>query len=183
MRKIIGQIILYTLLLSTLQVMGQEEIKRIVLDNQEIKIQGTSTLHDWESDCTQSQITIAAAFQENRFIRFDKIEVSIPVKGIKSGKGLMDKNTYDALKADQYSDITFVYTSRTEHGIQGTLTIAGISKPIIIKAKQEGNVFQGSYTFKMSDYGITPPTVMMGTIKTGDEIKIVYKVTLPVNQL
>ena len=40
---------------------------------------------------------------------------------------------------------------------------------IELKVEQNGNTFKGEYTFKMSSYGITPPSVMMGSIKTGDE--------------
>jgi hypothetical protein len=35
--------------------------------------------------------------------------------------------------------------------------------------------FEGSQTIKMTDYGITPPTALFGTLKTGDEITITFK--------
>ncbi|HTA26291.1 MAG TPA: YceI family protein, partial [Bacteroidia bacterium] len=63
---------------------------------------------------------------------------------------------------------------------KGTLTIAGVTKPIdmLIKvsAPNQGYLtFEGSQTIKMTDYGITPPTALLGTMKTGNEITINFK--------
>ena len=37
-------------------------------------------------------------------------------------------------------------------------------------------VFRGELTLKMSDYEISPPTALMGTIKTGDEVTIRFSI-------
>jgi len=36
----------------------------------------------------------------------------------------------------------------------------------------------GSYKFKMSSFGIDPPRAMLGTIRTGDEVTIKFKINL-----
>ena len=36
--------------------------------------------------------------------------------------------------------------------------------------------FTGSYTLKMTDFSVKPPTAMFGTIKTGDEITVKFNV-------
>jgi polyisoprenoid-binding protein YceI len=56
------------------------------------------------------------------------------------------------------------------------LSIAGVAKEVKFKTKYDvdGNqiTFKGSYTFKMTDFNIDPPTAVMGTIKTGDEVTV-----------
>ena len=60
--------------------------------------------------------------------------------------------------------------------IMGELTICGFKKliPIDIKVLNttKGVNVSGTYDMKMTDFKIDPPTALMGTIKTGDEISI-----------
>lgn len=97
----------------------------------------------------------------------------------------MDKLTYKALKAEEYPLITFVFTNAKileENQYQltieltGDLTIAGVTKNIAVKTiidkLDEDVVLRDSHPLKMTDFGITPPTALLGTIKTGDEIII-----------
>jgi hypothetical protein len=38
--------------------------------------------------------------------------------------------------------------------------------------------FAGSKKLKMTDYKIKPPTALLGSLTTGDEVEIVFQVTL-----
>jgi polyisoprenoid-binding protein YceI len=38
--------------------------------------------------------------------------------------------------------------------------------------------FNGSKKIKMTDFGISPPTALMGTMTTGDEVEVIFQVTL-----
>jgi polyisoprenoid-binding protein YceI len=65
----------------------------------------------------------------------------------------------------------------------GYLTIAGTTNKIDLyalgKVGSDGSItFSGSKKLKMTDYKIKPPTALMGTMTTGDEIEIVFQVTL-----
>ncbi|MFN8333503.1 MAG: hypothetical protein U0U09_00155 [Cyclobacteriaceae bacterium] len=83
-----------------------------VLKNSKSTIQGTSSLHDWES--TISQVTYKGGFVvENNVLKSIKsAEVTIPVVGIKSSKGkIMDNKTYDAFLYEKNPNITFLLTS------------------------------------------------------------------------
>jgi polyisoprenoid-binding protein YceI len=70
---------------------------------------------------------------------------------------------------------SFAVEGSTVH-LTGNLTIAGVTKPVKFKSEYQvkgSDVhFTGSYSFKMTDFGIDPPTAVMGTIKTGDEIVV-----------
>jgi polyisoprenoid-binding protein YceI len=65
----------------------------------------------------------------------------------------------------------------------GYLTIAGVTQSLQLYVEGwlggDGSItFKGSKKFKMSDFSIKPPTALMGTLTTGDEVEIVFQVSL-----
>jgi len=145
-------------------------------------IAGTSTLHDWESEVTVFKASCALSGD-----KLEKASLVATVESIKSGTSSMDDNTYEALKEDKFPEITFESTEIKMDGnkatARGTLTIAGQSKIITLPISAEkwtGNhlTVTGSYKFKMSSFGIDPPRAMLGTIRTGDEVTIKFKINL-----
>ncbi len=152
-------------------------------------VQGTSSLHEWESEITGVDfkgilITDATSVKEIK-----SAELKIPVKGIKSTKGkTMDNKTYEAFHYEKNPDITFKYISAkpgTEGNweINGTLSMAGSSHPIAlsttIKVLPNGEVrVTSSKKIKMTEFNMQPPTAVMGTIKVGDEVTLNFDITL-----
>jgi polyisoprenoid-binding protein YceI len=156
-----------------------------------ITIAGTSTMHDWTM--TSKQAASQAQFEMDASGQLSKINsllVTIPAESLKSGKGAMDKNAYNALKTDKNKEIRFQFTSAAITGnnivAQGTLTIAGSSKPIELtvtsKSDATGIRFQGSRKIKMTEFNVVPPSFMFGSVKTGDEITITFDITLSPNK-
>ena len=156
-------------------------------------IQGTSTLHEWESQITK--ITCLGNFQSDNSLlkNIEDISVKIPVAGIKSSEGkMMDNKTYEAFKSEEHPYI--VYTASraqvsidgaklTTIKVSGNLTMAGTTKPITIEAKGKplpNGDMEVSITrkLKMTEFNMKPPTVMMGAIKVGDEVTIVVTLVL-----
>ena len=147
-----------------------------------MKISGTSTLHDWHIDV---ETFTAKANMTGETL--ENASFTAVVKSLKSGTSSMDDNTYEALKAKEYPNISFKSTSITgtegKLSVKGNLTIAGSTKPVTIattleKWTENSVTVKGSYTFKMSEFGIDPPRAMLGTIRTGDEITIDFKLIL-----
>jgi polyisoprenoid-binding protein YceI len=114
------------------------------------------------------------------------------VFSIKSEHGnMMDNNTHNALKGKSFPKISFVFTSLgsvKKSGeaftvvANGNLTIAGQTRPMTMtvtgKPNGDGSIeFSGSKAFKMSEFNVDPPVVLMGTLKTGDEVTIKFSVT------
>jgi filamentous hemagglutinin family protein len=59
------------------------------------------------------------------------------------------------------------------------LTGSGAGHATAVQVGSDGSVtFSGSKKLKMTDYGIKPPTALMGTMTVGDEVEIVFSVTL-----
>ncbi len=101
----------------------------------------------------------------------------------------MDKNTYKALNTDKNPTISFVLTSATVTATGGNnyqlkcvgkLSIAGTIKHTDLVATAKYNPADKSFTvtgvkkMKMTEYNVSPPKALMGTIKTGDDISISY---------
>ena len=159
-----------------------------------ITVKGTSTMHDWEMKT--STIKGQAVFvMEDRLAAVKNLSITLPAETLKSGKDGMDKNAYKALKTSQHKNITFDLTTiksiagsgnSSEISAEGRLQIAGVTKVVPVKAtctadSKGGFRCQGERSFKMSDFGVEPPSFMLGTVKTGDDITIVFDISFPGN--
>lgn len=148
-------------------------------------VSGTSSLHDWTSDVTKLNGSAQIAVQGNQIESIDRLSLNIPVTSIKSGKSGMDKNTYEALKNDKHPEIKFQLKQIKTNGsgqvnALGDLTIAGVTKsiemPVRYSVEASSKVeFKGSISFKMSEFKIDPPTALMGTVKTGDQVTLNFE--------
>jgi polyisoprenoid-binding protein YceI len=155
-----------------------------------ITLAGTSTLHDWTMKANQANSE--AVFQigsNDKISDLTGLSFVLPAKSLKSEHTIMDNNTYKALDVDKNPNISFVLTSAdvtpvdaTTYNIKakGRLTIAGTTKETDLAATGKYNPADktlqvtGAKKFKMTDYGVKPPTVMFGSIKTGDDITVSY---------
>ncbi len=156
----------------------------------DISLTGTSTLHDWEMKAATG--TSEAAFTvdaDGNITSLTRLKFTLHAENLKSGHTVMDKNTYKALKTRDNPNITFVLTSATVTSkgsnnylvdCAGTMSIAGTTKATNLLATAHYNPSDKSFTvtgvkkMKMTDYNVKPPTVMLGTIKTGNDISIAY---------
>ena len=96
----------------------------------------------------------------------------------------MDKKTYQALKSEDHPIITYrAQNFRVEKNTiiaNGLVTVAGVSKELPVQATYQFDsdtkqlTLQGKATLNMSDFNVRPPTALMGSIKTGDEITIKF---------
>jgi len=156
-----------------------------------VTINGTSNLHNWtETVGTVTGSSVVSTNSDGSF-NMETLTIKIEVRSIKSTEGgAMNNNTYKALKADADPEITFTLTtplrsiktaaSAITVSAHGTMTIAGVTKPVIMQVKasmpQKGTMeFEGTQAIKMTDYGISPPTALFGALKTGDDITITFK--------
>ncbi|HLF34088.1 MAG TPA: YceI family protein [Cyclobacteriaceae bacterium] len=150
-------------------------------------ITGTSTLHDWTSEVTLTKGTISFIADQGKITGISRVSLEIPVESIKNDKSLMNTKTYEALKSDEFPIIRFNVVKLTKFSgnsvtASGTLNIAGKSREIelfvdIVKSGEDKIIVRGEKSLKMSDFGVEPPTALMGTIKTGDEITIKFETT------
>lgn len=151
-------------------------------------VQGTSSLHDWESAITQLTWKGNLTADAQKVTAVKEAEVVIKVASIQSTKGkMMDNKTWEAFNYEKYPTIQFKLTTATVNAgtieAKGNLTMAGVAKPIVLITKSKvlptGEIqLTTSYKIKMTDYKMEPPTAMMGTIKVGDEVTVNFTLNL-----
>lgn len=166
------------LLVAFLMIMGSSIYAQTGLkldtESSKVTVLGTSTLHDWEMDAEQVSGDLQLDGDQIQSLNFNCV-----VEGIKSGKSKMDNLAYEALKSDDSPNITFDLTSVEGDVLNGNLEIAGKTVPVSIKLEKtienETVKLTGSYDLLMTTFGMTPPTAVFGTIKTGDDITVKFE--------
>jgi hypothetical protein len=160
--------------------------------NSKMTIQGTSSLHDWQMEVRDMNLSTKLTTDGRKINSIQFIEFSCVPTSIVSDYKLMDKKTYEALRTDVYPKIAFrmnkekllTVSGNDFNGIViGNLFIAGETREIEVPFQghllDNGQVMvQGTVNLKLSDFSIDPPTAMFGTLKTGDNISIVYSIEL-----
>ncbi|MDW7693936.1 YceI family protein [Flammeovirgaceae bacterium SG7u.111] len=158
-----------------------------VSDKSKVTIEGTSTMHDWESVVQNVSGSGVFTIENGQLKNISSLNVTFVVKSIESGKSKMNSLTYDALKEKTNPNITLKITkiksiSASSIDAEGTLTIAGKSQTVNVKGKPtvSGNTvtITGEKEIDMTAYGMEPPTAMLGTIKVGKVVTIKYNLIL-----
>ncbi len=196
--RIISFLVVQSILLGASSLFAAPQMS--LLKDSAVWIEGDSTLHRFSSTSTALTVDLEAQLpplsnSENPFFEglkkgeLKKFELHVPVLSLKSEKSALDKNLVKALKAEDFPHIVFQMTGydlklsasdpkETEISVQGTLTIAGKSKDVVLRARaktaERYTRATGSHDLLMTDYGVQPPSLMMGAIKTKNEIVVRY---------
>lgn len=177
-----------------------ETIRYEARPGSKLKIDGTSTVHDWTVESSiiggyiefDSNFPLDPAKPSEGLKVTPKVEVNIPVRSIKSGKKLMDDVMHDAMKVKDHSKVEYALKEMTaqerkagdplKFDTKGDLTVAGVKKEIdmvvTMQPTPDGKLKTvGEKNLKMSDFGIKPPApaVGLGLIKTGNDVKITFE--------
>ena len=153
-----------------------------------VKVDGTSTLHAWTMQGATIQGEISAPTPENWNAPATAV-VTIPVVSIKSEHAKMDKLMAEALKAGAHPEIRFELVEAVPQNAsaasfmlrtRGKLTIAGVTKEIAmdvqgVKTTDGKYALSGQAPIRMTSFGIKPPTAMLNTIRTGDDVKVSFR--------
>ena len=161
-------------------------------------IEGTSTVRSFS--CRAGQLegnaeTVPAAAQPaiaglDTLIR--GVKATIPVAALDCGNGTMNDHMRKALKADKHSAIEYRLTSYEVIGgegetarvrMEGRLAMAGQEKPITMEATAVLNrngalQVRGSKQIVMSEWGVKPPSLMLGMMKVRDPVLVHFDVVL-----
>lgn len=159
------------------------QTKYIMAPSPELKISGGSTLHDWDMTSNTAKGEGMFVLEGNQLKSIQNLSITMEAETLKSGTRGLDNNAYKALDTKKNKDVKFTLKEITGSGsnyqAKGDFTIAGVTKPASfpVKVTQSGNkfTFEGSYDTKLTQFSVDPPTALLGTVKTDDEIKISFK--------
>jgi polyisoprenoid-binding protein YceI len=183
--------IIFCLLISVQYLSAQPVYKILATKDIDMKLSGTSTLHNWVMNAQTFTGEAQFIFNSNQADQLKSIKslsFNLIVTDLKSGEKGLDKNAYKALKTDQYKGILYKLTSATvmpekdgkyQIKTEGALTIAGVTKNVNMDVyaviNKDGSITcTGSNKLKMTDYQVKPPKFMLGAMKTGDDITLNY---------
>ena len=163
----------------------------------QLTFEGTSTLHGFTCTTTtmQAYIDVDPAYQTASLSTIARplvaVQVVIPVKSLACG-GDLENNMRKTLNATQYPYVVYKLTtydivagsasaSAFAAATQGNLTISGKENPVTltVKATRSGDGVvsaTGTQVIKMTEFGIKPPTFMLGTLRVGNELKVKFTI-------
>jgi len=147
-----------------------------------IVVKGTSSLHDWEMKAEKISSALIVA-EDHDLSGLSSGDVIVETTSLKSEHSLMNKKAYDALKQKSHPQIKAKLLGVEQNLNTGKvlmeLTIAGKTRQVTddfqLKTMENGKLqINGDLEIKLSDFGIEPPVALMGTIKTGNVVNVVY---------
>ena len=124
---------------------------------------------------------------------YSNLEFSFPVDKMESGRGpIMDSKVKKALISDVHPLITYKSNENKIMAVDGdkfmlesvgTITVAGVSKPLTVTFNGFLNVemntisFDGTKDLTMTMFNILKPTAFFGKLKTKDELNVKFNVS------
>ena len=168
----------------------------LVTPKSRLWIEGTSTVRGFTCKATAFDVTVdataptAAAAILNGEKAVTSVNVTVPAEKLDCGNGTMNEHMLKALKAKSAPTIGFELASyemsKGAAGMQGrltgTLTLGGVEKPITVDAvateDPAGLRVTGMHEVRMTEFGLKPPSLMMGTMKVNERVKVNFELYL-----
>ncbi|NBC65486.1 MAG: hypothetical protein GVY07_07525 [Bacteroidetes bacterium] len=168
----------------------------VPLSESRLWIEGSSNVNEFECQAEEYDGEATIPQEEEPLANVEpaqnqilSIKVDIQVDSIECGKRKMNQDLQKALQAEKYPQISFLYQSaellsepdNPDDGfqleVQGLLTIAGTTKEIKFTTEayyiNSGSVrARGGTTINMTDFGVEPPTALMGLIRANEELTV-----------
>lgn len=162
-----------------------------------IWVEGTSTTKSWKCDAPAVDANVvatdaaapAAILKGVKAVRTTSIRIAS--QQLDCGNGTMTGHARKAIKASEHRTISFTLASydlaRAADGVvgtlNGTLSLGGVSRPVAITATAKpaagGQLrIAGTHTLRMTDYGLKPPSLMLGTMKVGNDVTVGFDLLL-----
>ena len=160
-------------------------------------VDGTSTVRGWTCKAgvvdaafeTTTENAIPAVLGGENAVK--AVTFTVPTDKMDCNNGTMNGHMWKAIKAKEFPTITFqlgTYTiakaaDSSKATLHGMLTIGGVTKPITMETKlssaDNGAMrVAGTYELNMKDYDLKPPTLMLGTMKVGEKVKVSFDLVL-----
>ena len=149
-------------------------------------LEGTSTVRSFKCTATKLDVAVVADTEQQPADMVKSASLTVPVAQLECGNKTMNEHMRKALKAEANPQIIWKMSSYEVQGasvvINGNLTIAGKENAIELRgtgSADKGTIrFKGSKQFKMTEYGVKPPSLMLGTMKVGDPVTVSFDLVL-----
>lgn len=153
-----------------------------------IKVLGSSNVHDWVMISTVMDSKGEFTISGENLTALRSLNFQIAVKSLKSEHESMDGRMCKSVNESKFPTINYKLTSATITAVskgkfliasKGDLTISGNTQPISMDVTAVINAdnsisCNGSKKIQLTDYGIKPPTFMLGTMKVYNDLTIQF---------
>ncbi len=127
------------------------------------------------------------------YFRFSDNSIVINLMEFDCGRKLLTRDFRQTLNADSHPEIVISFltldrlpqNNQSDEEIPGMLriTIAGVTKEVTIRFEINSNVnktiyLKGKQNFLFSDFGLEPPTKMMGLINVKNELEVLFDLVM-----
>lgn len=159
-------------------------------------IEGKTNVNGFSCAAATVDATVAIdrAFSEDSALvkHVRSVQVKVPVAALKCGLDQMDKSLRKALRADD-STLTYIVASLAADtpdstdaatlNTVGTLVIAGRENSVrmnvtAVRLPDGGIEARGEIPILMTDFGITPPTAMLGVVRARNRVIVKFAMRL-----
>ncbi len=173
-------------------VINEEVFQREVLITTEsfLYIKGTSNINTFT--CVYDAATLSRKVpvkftKNNNTMHFKNVKMQLENKGFNCGNRGINNDLHDLLQTKKYPNIHFELLSttkmRADIDAYVAIEIAGIKKQYKVPVQTNGELapLEGVLCVNITDFGLTPPTKMMGMIVVREDIEIVFGFDLKVH--
>jgi polyisoprenoid-binding protein YceI len=160
-------------------------------------VAGTSTVRSFECAATAFDATVESVASDAvaAVLAGEKgvgaVVLQVPAPKMDCGNGKMNEHMLKAIKSEQFPAITFRVSAydlaKADAGVRvtlnGALTLGGVEKNITVNAvgsaTPDGALkVTGKYALKMTEYGLKPPSLMLGTLKVNELVNVNFELLL-----
>ena len=159
-------------------------------------LSGTSTVRSFECSATEFDARVDASPNAVTSVLSGEkavtaVELRVPTNRLDCKNGTMNEHMLKAIKAKENPAIVFKLASydlakasdAVRVTLNGTLTLGGVDKPITLTANATQGPsgalrVAGTHQLRMKEWGLKPPTLMLGTMKVDERITIGFDFVL-----
>lgn len=167
-------------------------IKVMVHPQSMLQIQGKTNVNSFQCYCAPPASVVgfnAESSSETQKINFKKAALTVLTKSLDCRHKIMNRDMYQTLKAEHYPTITLsisqvlipIHSINARWKLTGPiateayLTLAGMKRKIdllVTISQPFSNIyrFTAKKSLLLTDFGLTPPTALMGMVKVKNEI-------------
>ncbi|MCB0606663.1 MAG: YceI family protein [Lewinellaceae bacterium] len=174
-----------------------------ILDESKLFLEGTSNVNEFKCSCKEDFPVATFTFENSESnltsVRFSDTRLTLKTRSLECGNRMMNKDLQKALKAETFPNIviqlseanlranTFfpdqVLAGWTPMTAQTYISIAGQTRKVrldinVQKTGHDKYRFTASKELHMTDFGIDPPTALLGLVKVNDRITINLDLTV-----
>ncbi len=159
---------------------------------------GKSTVRDWscKAPAMEAALTLLGEGTTAAVVAGNApaatTTLTIPTMKLDCDNGTMNGHMRKALAAEKHGEITFTLTSYeatpaagapAKGTLTGELTIKGVTKAITFPVEfaaegEKGLRVKGTYALKMTEWGVQPPKLMLGTLKVNEMVTVGFDLLL-----